>query len=197
MSGDGVWCRSEMLPLGGGYMLVITYDEHHVLSLTGDEMSAYINGLSAAVARAHYAEAIRSQLTSIGLKMEVIVPFIMDVRDEWPELPSFAGYSLHDVVSAEGLCSVQVRRGERVIIQMEAPEMASHLLDALTVYAGADLDSSYLRILKGMIGLAEGPASMYVSKLSEHLPESLFTVTAPPTPKPRPPRPAKGKRRRR
>ena len=191
-----VWCRADLSPFGkgqvGGYHLTITYDDDHALSLGRDELLMYVFTMMDALTRAQYTEAVRRQLITVGVPERMVLPSVIELREEWPELPTFGGYSLRPTVSFEGSCSVQVYHGDTFVVQFAPRNVREHIEHALRVYVAADLDSSYRRYLLGVIGIEPGRATNVVEDLGNYLPGD-----DPPDPPPRPrPRPPRRKRRR-
>jgi hypothetical protein len=165
-----VWCRVDVSPVGT-YMLTITYDDDHALSLTYSDLLEYVGALSAALMRALYTEAVRGQFRD-RLKMpdKLALPTLQDLRDEWPDLATFGGYELRPTVSFEGRCSVQVWHADTMVVQFAPHNVREHIAHALAVYAAADLDASYRRFLVGVIGTDDMRARAAVAELTQHFP---------------------------
>lgn len=174
---QAVWVRVERDPFGIGYLTVVAYDDDHVLSLDRTDLHAYTETLIAALTRAQYAEGVRRQLRTAGASRghavsdEHAAASVVELRDEWPELPTFGPYRIVPIVSIDGRPSVQVHKGEQVIVQFAPHNVAEHVVHALQVYAAADLDASYRRYLVGVIGVDERTAAGAIAALGDHLPE--------------------------
>lgn len=173
-------------------MLVITYDDDNALSLVRTDLLDYCATMIEAMTRAQYAEGVRRQLGSIGVPEQYVIPTVVELREEWPELQQFGPYRIVPIVSFEGRVSVQVQKSDDVIVQFAPHNVAEHVIHAMQVYAAADLDSSYSRYLRGVIGIDAARASAAVAALGEH----LHTDLDPPPPAPGPRQKRRGKRRR-
>lgn len=180
-TGQSVWCKADRSPFGG-YMLTVEYDEDNVLPLNRDSLFAYVAAMAEALMRAQYAEGVRRQLVDVlggrgkrkgkGLPDREVqtaaILQVQEIRQEWPDLPAFPPYTIKPIVSFEGRCSVQVWKGEQVIVQFAARNVHEHIVHALRVYAAADLDESYRRMLIGTIGLDESRATACVADLANY-----------------------------
>jgi hypothetical protein len=176
-----VWCKADRSPFGG-YMLTIEFDADNVLALNRDSLFAYVAAMADALVRAQYTEGVRRQLVAVlggrgtrkGKGMSereagmLAIAQVQELRDDWPDLPTFPPYSIKPVVSFEGRCSVQVWRGEQVIVQFAPRNVNEHIVHALRVYAAADLDESYRRMLIGVIGLDAARATACVADLANY-----------------------------
>lgn len=175
---EAIWCRADLSPFGGTYMLTIEYDADNVLALNRDSLLSYVATMTDALMRARYSEGVRRQLLDVlaksaGLPItaasdQYAVVTVNELRQEWPELATFPPYEIRPCVSAEGRISVQVWRGDDVIAQLAPHNVHEHVVHALSVYAAADLDASYRRMLVGSIGLDPARASQVVDDLANY-----------------------------
>jgi hypothetical protein len=176
LRGDGsVWARADMDPLTSTYRLTIEYNDHDILGLGRDDMLDYVAALSDALMRARYTEGVRRQLVAAGIDEHDVLPFLVDLRDEWPDLPRFGQYEIRPCVSFEGRASVDVfihgKDGPESLVQFSPSNVHEHVNHVLQVYANADLDASYRRTLINLIGLDAGTATAMIGTLGEHLRE--------------------------
>ena len=166
---QAVWCRADLSPLGV-YMLTIEYDQDNVLALGRDELLEYVAVLNDALVRAIYTEGMRRQFRDQwNLADDVALPTVQEIRDSWPELRRFHPFEIRPCVSFEGNVSVQVWRGDQVVVQFAPHNVREHVNHAMQVYAVADLDASYRRYLLGVIGTDKARAAAAVATLGKHL----------------------------
>lgn len=154
----------------GGYSLVVTFDDDNVLRLDGLDALRYVAALADAMVRAQYTEAMRTQLRA-RFKLDDRDAAIAAGKwpDEQPSLATFDRYEIRPCVSIEGRTSVQVWRGDQVVVQFAESNVQEHIYHVLTVYASADRDVSYHRLLTGHLRKGEGVARDCIRTLTQYL----------------------------
>lgn len=165
-----VWVKTE--PTLDGSKYVVTLEASNDVSFAFDPDSAmrYASYVHAMAAYAEYDAAALAQMTlKLALDEGDAVQFVSSMRadrptpeHEWP-LSLTPGVSMQ---TKKGFLTIHVA-GEAVgqWDPEDARGHASHVIEAVTV---ADLDSAYVRLLRGSVGVSDSTARQVVDDLQNY-----------------------------
>ena len=194
-----VWLRTTA-DENGAYRCTLEVNDDVALFLDRAGAAAYAYNLLNAVAIAEYDAAVLAQLTSMS-NQEAAVQIVVDLRKDRPEGRQYGPLQFMPGVNQHGKPFLTVHLGETVLGQWSLPDARTHALHALESVLVADLDSAYLRLLRGAVGVDENTARNTVDDLINHRPDDTSATKpgqgGPADPyRKRPPR-AKPRRKRR
>lgn len=166
-----VWIRTEPTVDGKSFMVVIEIDEDHAITLDRENANAYAYAILEAVARASYDAAVYSQIrTRISEDPHVAGHLIVDLREERPpiDFSIMAPMSFRDGVNQKGKPFLTILFNDEPAGQWDLQDAREHALGVLEAIVVAELDSGYLRALRGLVGLPEGTARNTVDDLQNY-----------------------------
>jgi hypothetical protein len=169
------WVRTEPVPGGTGYMVVVEVGDDVSRALTPQLATDFASHLHRVAAIAEYEAAVLAQLTR-GLKLpkSAAVQVILDMRADRPEtrpgtwpLDLVPGVAIRD---GSPFISVALPHRKKPFGQWDpdsARRVAGHLLEAI---AAADLDLAYHRELVGAVGVTAEVAGQVIDDLAKWRP---------------------------
>ncbi|MFR9675856.1 hypothetical protein [Streptomyces sp. TR02-1] len=167
---------SDPDPVTGDYRATIAWGRDHSRILDKDAALAYASTIFDAAQRAEYDAAVVRQLTTLpDIDVDAAVGVLRDVWEDRPDLDSTA---IAPMLLQPGLNKREMRPGIVVHLDdgdkprtlgtwtvQQAREHATQVME--TVWA-VDLDSAYLRFLRGTMDLDAGTARAMISDLANH-----------------------------
>lgn len=171
-----VWIHTQPDVLGETYLVTVSVGSDYTQTFTPEEAVQYAHYLSTVLARAEYDAAVIKQLTSRGLEKPVAAHFVVDLRDERPDLDDrwilvatpFVGFRTGLPGVTMSLNPAYCGGRDDELGAWEADQVRDHINHMLASPQAADLDAAYLRMLKGVIGLDDGVARAVVGSLDEY-----------------------------
>lgn len=167
---DSIWIRTEPSVDGSTFMVTVEFGQDR--SITLDEQGAfqYAKAILTAVQYAEYDAAVLKQMRELmpGADEQTVMQLVVDMRNERPE-PDFTGYEPFALVpgvsiySGKGFLTVMLD-GKRAG-QWDIPAAREHAMMAIEALIVADLDNTYLKILKGIVGLEDEKSRQVVAQL--------------------------------
>lgn len=166
---EGLWIRSEPTHDGTAYVVTLSIDADFAVTLTPTRALAYASALLAAVADAEYDAAIVQQvMAALGLDLEHAFQLVNDMRAERPARAA-SGLTFVPGVSARAKHPfIILEREGKPIAQLEVGSARRHAMHVLEAPTGADLDSAYYKVLRGLVGLDEARARNVVEDIVNH-----------------------------
>lgn len=176
---DGsIWVRTEPTLDGKGFIVTLSLGSDYAVTLTPTRAMAYASTLLAAVADAEYDHAIMRQLTKDGNDEDpAIWRFITDFRKDRPRREGAGLVFEGGVAYRNKLPFIAIKdQGGKGVGQLNPAKARRHALDVLEARIGADLDATYLRMLRADVGLEESVARAAVAQLGEHRLDPLIEI---------------------
>lgn len=166
---NAVWVKTMPTPDGAGYMVTIEADDDTVRALTPSEAVAYATDVLAAVARAEHDAAVARQMSHV-MDMTAAAQMVKDLRADRPPLDpaATAPIGLECGVTKELFPFLIVSVNGKPAGQWTMQDAREHAFIVLTSVTVADLDSAYLRLLTGMVGIDKATAFNVVEDLTKY-----------------------------
>lgn len=171
---EGLWVSNDPTP-DGVYRTTIVINDDFSMVLNPDRAIIYARTFIDAGIRAVYDAAVYAQLTGLGIGRNDAGRFITDLRQERPPLDeaAIAPLRLEPGVNSKGVPFVGLYLHDKPTGQMDAEATMNHGRHVLEVVTAADYDASYLRMLKGVVGVSTSVAQGAVSGLREEMEKLL------------------------
>lgn len=151
------------------YHLVITFDDDNVLHLEPSALVDWCTALSMGLLRAQYAEGIRRQMRARGMTDLRAATVAMGWRSGLLDLPTFPPYEIRPCVSVEGRTSVQVWRGDKIVVQFAQINVQEHIYQCLGGITSMSHDTAYHDYLTREMGWSESAARKLITGLADYL----------------------------
>lgn len=179
-SDEGIWIQTEYEPFLKGYYVTVSLDKDIIRSLQPEEALRHASAVLSAVARAEHDAAVCRQLKEAfdgrgvdeNEALQNIARVMQDIRGGRPELdvqgmdPIYLTPGVN--TKFEPFLHVHEASDKPPIGQYDMDQARQHAHAALEMSTVADLDSAYLRVLKGVIGLPENVGLNMISELQDH-----------------------------
>jgi hypothetical protein len=172
---DTVWIKTTPALDGSGYVVTLEADDDTARVLTPTEALAYAAGVLAAASRCEYDAAVIRQMTrALKLPVATAAQVITDLRADRPPLdPSAtAPMWLEPGVNKDLDGFLVISINGKKVGQWNATDARGHALAVIESIAVADLDSAYVRVLVGSVGIDKARALQVVDDLGNHRDEA-------------------------
>lgn len=166
---DCIWIRTDP-GIDGVYRVELEFDEDNSYGLTEASALVYAMEILRAVAYAEYDAAVLAQMQKVtDGNTELGVQILADLREDRPETSSVTPLRLIPGVSAfTGEAFLRIEVAGKSVGQWSSDDARGHAAGVLESVIVAELDSAYLRMLRSLVGLAEGPARGAVADLANY-----------------------------
>jgi hypothetical protein len=166
-----IWIKTDMAPGHTGYVVTLEAGPDMARIFNPTEAMAYASGLLAACAEGEYdAAVLRQMISKLGLDSVHAAAVIQDLRADraplddkttWPlafEIGITAAFKPFLKVAVEG----------QETGQWEIKDARAHAMAMLESVSVADLDSGYLQVLMGAVGLERNKAMQVIDDLRNY-----------------------------
>lgn len=157
-----------------GYVATISVGADHIRTLTPADALAHAAAVLDAGQRAEYDACVVRQMTDrgSGIGVEATAMLVAELRADRPPLDeqALAPLGLDGGVNSKHEPFVAVSVHGKRVGQWTPADCRRHALAVLELVAAVDLDSAYLRSLRGVVGLSERVARNVVSDLVNYRP---------------------------
>lgn len=173
MSDDTIYVRTVPDIEGRRYHAEISQGEDTVLTLTPDQAVQWAGAVHAAVAAAEYDAAVYRQLDSflpgnVDERDQVIMQVITDLRGDRPAQYFVGPVSAQPVVNTSIEPRVTMFVNGLPTGQWTVDLAREHASQCLEVAQVVKLDTDYLRVLTGVIGLDVGRGMAMINDLGQY-----------------------------
>lgn len=166
---EGFWIRTEPTVDGRAYVVTLSIDQDYAVTLTPTRATQYAMALLDAVAEAEYDAAIFAQLSGkLGLDVETAGQLVVDMRQERVDHEAAGLMFVPCVSQRKQHPFVAIVRDGITIGQLDLPAARRHAMHVLEAPTAADLDATYLKILRSTVGLGEERAREVVEDIGNH-----------------------------
>lgn len=169
MADEAIWVSTDPTP-DGVYRATLTWGEDHALVLDQEAAATHAREVLAAVAAAEYDAAVVSQLTALT-DQDSALHMVRELRKDRAAGSTSTGLELVPGVSAfTGQAYLKIVLDGKPIGQWDPDDARQHAMYVMEAVQAAELDSAYLRLLRGVIGLDEQTGRAAVAGLRKHRP---------------------------
>lgn len=165
-----VWIKTGPTLDGKSFMVEVEIDKDTSIVLDRTNCLEYGYAILSAVAHAEYDAAVMKQLTSkLEIKPEDALQVVLDMRQDRAPINMAATSPLALVpgVNKELKPFLTVKVHDEAVGQWTLKDAREHALAAIEAHIVADLDTSYLKELKGLIGLEDHVARNVIEDLEK------------------------------
>ena len=168
MADDTLWVSTDPTP-DGVYRVNLMWGPDKALVLDQETAMAHAREVLNAAAEAEYDAAVAKQLQARGVDQRAAAQMVVDLRAERPEVTPTTPMRLVPGVSAfTGQPFIALHMDGKAIGQWSTADARQHALYVLMSVRVAELDSAYLRALRGAVGLDDATARAVVGDLATH-----------------------------
>jgi hypothetical protein len=172
LSDEAIWVRTDPTP-DGVYRVTMTWGDDRALVLDREAAAAHAGEVLAAVAEAEYDAAVVRQLTTLTGDQENALMVVRGLRKDRASAAPTTGLGLVPGVSAfTRRAYLKILMDGKPIGQWDPADARQHATFVLEAVRVAELDSAYLRMLRGVVGLDDQTARGTVGGLGQYRDES-------------------------
>jgi hypothetical protein len=163
-----IWLTTEPTLDGKSFMVVIEYSKDRSIALGKQSAFEYAHKILTAVQYAEYDAAVFAQMKERLDDDVACAQVVDDLRKSRPEV-SFVGFEPFALVPGVSVFTgkpfLTVMLDGKADGQMDLDGAREHALMALEALTVADLDNTYLKVMRDTIGLPEETARAVVANL--------------------------------